>query len=115
MKRDDSTLLLDMLLAARDAVAFAKGRSRDDLERDRQLALSLAKAVEIVGEAASRVGKETRDAHPELPWTQIVAMRNRLVHGYFAIRLDVLWQTVQDDLPALIALLEPLVPPQEDA
>ncbi len=68
--------------------------------------------MEIVGEAASRVGAETREAHPSFPWREIVGMRNRLVHAYFEIDLRLVWDTVRNDLPPLIARLEPLVPPE---
>lgn len=114
MRRDDAARMLDMLLAARDAAAFADGRTRDDLDEDRQLLLALVKAVEIVGEAAAHVGEDTKSAHPEIPWARIVGMRNRLVHGYSDVRLETVWNTVRDDLPALIARLEPLVPPEPE-
>ena len=71
-------------------------------------------STSIIGEAASRISEETRARHPNIPWTQIIGMRNRIVHGYFAIRLDRVWQTVQDDLPPLIAQLEALVPPEPE-
>ena len=111
MRRDDAWLL-DMLLAARDVVDFARGRTRDDLNTDRQLVLSLVKSIEIIGEAAARISQETREAHPDIPWPKIVAMRNRLVHAYFEINLRRVWEVVQNDVPDLIALLEPLVPPE---
>ncbi len=114
MRRDAAAWMLDMLLAARDAAAFADGRTRDDLDEDRQLLLSLVKAVEIVGEAAAHVDEDTKSAHPEIPWARIVGMRNRLVHGYFDVRLDTVWNTVREDIPALIARLEPLVPPEPE-
>ena len=78
--------------------------------RDR---LAILKAVEVVGEAASQVSPEGKEAHPEIPWAKIIGMRNRLVHGYFNVNLERVWETVQQDLPDLIALLEPLVPPEE--
>ncbi|MDE0332622.1 MAG: DUF86 domain-containing protein [Nitrospinae bacterium] len=112
MRRDDAWLL-DMLLAARDVVDFARGRTRDDLNTDRQLVLSLVKSIEIIGEAAARIRQETREAHPEIPWPKIIAMRNRLVHAYFEINLRRVWEVVQNDLPDLISLLEPLVPPEK--
>lgn len=111
MRRDDAWLL-DMLLAARDAVDFARGRTRDDLSTDRQLVLSLVKSIEIIGEAAARVSQETRENHPEIPWPKIIAMRNHLVHAYFEINLTRVWDTVQNDVPHLVSLLEPLVPPE---
>lgn len=114
MRRDDAARMLDMLLAARDAAAFANGRTRDDLDGDRQLLLALIKAVEIIGEAAAHVSEDTKSAHPEIPWARIVGMRNRLVHGYFDVRLDTVWNTVREDIPALSARLEPLVPPEPE-
>ncbi len=98
-----------MLDAACDAIEFTEGRSRGDLGKDRMLALSLVKLIEIVGEAASRVSPKTQAAHPEIPWPDIVGMRNRLIHAYYDIDLDRVWDTVIDDLPPLIEDLEPLV------
>ena len=106
-----------MLDAAREAVSFARGRTRGDLDTDRQLVLSLVKDIEIVGEAATRVSEPARRRLPEMPWERIVGMRNRLVHAYFDVNLDIVWKTVREDLPALIALLEsaiPLDPPEAD-
>jgi uncharacterized protein with HEPN domain len=70
------------------------------------LVLSLIKEIEIVGEAATQVSEVTREHLPGIPWADIVGMRNRLVHAYFDINLEILWRTVQDDLPPLIAVLE---------
>ena len=112
MPRDDTAYLLDMLVAARDAVAFADDTSYDEFARDRRTQLSILKSVEIVGEAATHVSEDTRQAHPEIRWPEIVGMRNRLVHAYFDIDLPLVWDTVCDDLPVLIARLEPLVPPE---
>ena len=111
--RDDGILLLDMLLAAREAVAFANGLTFAEFQHDRMAQLAILKAVETVGEAASRVGAETRNAHPEIPWSRIVGMRNtELVHGYFDINLMRVWDTVKQDIPRLIPQLERLVPPE---
>ena len=113
MRRDDAWLL-DMLLAARRAVRFAAPLTFSEFENNDLHQLAILKAVEIIGEAASRISEETKAKHPEIPWTEIIGMRNRLVHGYFAVRLDRVWRTVQDDLPPLIAQLEPLVPPESE-
>jgi uncharacterized protein with HEPN domain len=112
MPRDDTAYLLDMLLAARDAVSFAEGMSYADFARDRRTQLSILKSVEIVGEAASRLSEDTRRAHPSIPWPEVIGMRNRLVHAYFNIDLPLVWDTVCNDLPFLIAQLETLVPPE---
>jgi len=98
-----------MLDAAKEALSFAKNKSRRDFDSDRMLVLSIVKSVEIVGEAASKVTQETREMHMEILWANIIAMRNRLIHVYFDIDLDRVWDTVTDDLPPLIASLEKII------
>jgi uncharacterized protein with HEPN domain len=110
MRKDDTIRLRHMLDAAREALGFVQGRSRPDLDHDRMLGLSLVKDIEIIGEAGYQISDVTRDQMPAIPWQDIVGMRHRLVHTYFDINLDALWRTVQEDLPALIAVLEPLLP-----
>ena len=110
MRRDDSAYLLDMLLAARDALSFKEGMSFEDFARDRRTQLSVLKSVEIVGEAAAWVSEDARRVNTAIPLREIVGMRNRLVHVYFDIDLPLVWDTVRYDLPDLIARLEPLVP-----
>ena len=112
MPRDDPAFLLDMLLAAREALSFTEDMSFDDFVRDRRTHLSVLKSVEIVGEAAAQVSEGARRANPDIPWREIVGMRNRLVHAYFDIDLPLVWDTVRHDLPDLIARLEPLVTPE---
>lgn len=86
---------------------------RNDLDNDRMLTLSIVKSIEIIGEAAAKVTNETRNKCPEIPWTNIVAMRNRLIHVYFDIDLDRVWDTLTDDLPPLINVLENLISSEE--
>jgi len=64
--------------------------------------LAIIKDIEIVGEAASRIGENTRSTYPEIPWADIVGMRNRLIHAYFDINLDLVWNTVTANLPPLV-------------
>ena len=111
MSQEDEVRLRHMVDAAREAASFAAGRVREELDADRQLVMALVKEIEIVGEAAARVSEATREHLPEIPWDALVGMRNRLVHAYFDVNLDIVWQTVQEDLPKLIALLELVVPP----
>ena len=113
MSRDDA-YVLDMLLAAREALDFATTVDFDAFSGNRMAQLAILKAIEIVGEAASRVAPEFAAAHPDIPWRAIVGMRNRLVHDYAGIDLERVWETVQRDIPSLIPLLEPLVPPDTD-
>jgi uncharacterized protein with HEPN domain len=111
--RDDMTRLRHMLDNARDAVSLALNKSRSDLESEHMLDLSLKHTVMLVGEAANHVSDDTQKQHPEIAWTQIIGMRNRIIHGYDFIDYDILWSTVKDDLPVLIAQLEKFVPPAE--
>ncbi len=87
----DATALEDMLAYSREAVELTQGRTREDLGRDRLLVLGLQRLVEIVGEAANRVSKATQAEFPEIPWQPIIGMRNRLIHGYDVIDVDVVW------------------------
>jgi uncharacterized protein with HEPN domain len=112
MPNDDLVRMRHMLDAAQEALSFAQGRARSDLDRNRMLTLSLVKSIEIIGEAAAQVSPDTRQQYPDIPWASIVAMRNRLIHAYFDIDRDRVWETVTDDLPPLIAELEKIVPPE---
>jgi len=108
-RRDDTVSIRHMFDHAVEAVEMARGRSRTDLDRDRQLNLALVRLVEIIGEAAKRVGPATQEAHPQVPWTQIIGTRNRLIHGYDRVNFDILWRIVSDELPALIAQLRAIL------
>ena len=109
MHVDDATRLRHMLDAAREAVYFAQGKTREDLDGNRQLVLSLVKCIEIIGEAAAKITLETRQQHEQIPWQTIVATRNRLIHGYYDIDVDRVWDTVTHSLPPLVAELEKMV------
>ncbi len=106
MREDDRVRLHHMLDAAREALSFVAGRKRRDLDTDRMRVLALVKSIEIIGEAGARVSEEGRNATPDVPWSEIVAMRNRLVHAYFDVDLDVVWATIREDLPTLVIALQ---------
>jgi uncharacterized protein with HEPN domain len=101
-----------MLDAAVEALALAGGRTRADFDNDRALALALTHLLQTIGEAARRVGEEFRQAHPEIPWKAIVGMRHKVVHDYLNVDEDVVWDTAMNEIPRLIGMLEPLVPPE---
>lgn len=101
----DRARLAHMTAAVEEALRFAHGKRRADLDRDRKLALAIIKDIEIAGEAASRLSAAFRRAHAAIPWGLIVATRNRLIHGYFEVDFDIVWQTVRQDLPALLKAL----------
>ena len=110
MPKDDLVRLRHMLDASEEAVSFINDQTRSSLDSNRMLALSLVRCVEIIGEAASQVTKEYKSSNPQIPWPEIVAMRNRLIHAYFDIDLDRVWDTVKDDLPLLILQLKKIIP-----
>ena len=95
-----------MLNASEVCLGFASGRERADLGRDLMFQYALVKAVEIIGEAASQISDETRSQHPLIRWRAISAMRNKLVHVYYDINYDIVWDAVRVDVPVLIGLLE---------
>jgi len=104
-----------MVEAAKEALGFAEGKSLADVRRDKLLQLALVKLIEIVGEAASRLTPSARESIPQLPWADIITMRNRLVHAYFDISATAVWQTVHEDLPPLVELLETVLKDSEHA
>jgi len=105
MQLNDITRLRHMIDAAESAPRFVEGRTREDLGTDEMLAFALLHAVEIIGEAASRVSKEGQQEFPEVPWKAVIGMRNRLVHAYFDVDHNVLWSTVTGALPPLASQL----------
>ncbi len=93
MNESDLIRLRHMRDAARKALAFAEGKSRASLDQDEMLVLSLVKCIEIIGEAASKVSESCQRECQNIPWADIVAMRNRLIHAYFDINLNIVWST----------------------
>ena len=109
MPKADAVRLRHMFDAASEAIGFVKDRSREELDQDRLLVLGLVKSLEIIGEAAAKVQSETRAMDESIPWVDIIGMRNRLIHGYFDVDLDLVWDTVRHDLPPLASQLQKLL------
>ena len=107
MSPDDRNRLRHIVDAIDAATTFVTGRNRGDLEADRMLAFALVRAIEIIGEAASKLTADGRTDLPGVPWSSIVGMRNRLIHAYFDVDLDILWNTVTAALPPLRAAVAP--------
>lgn len=106
MPGDDHIRLRHMLDAAKEAIKLSSGKNRYDIENERLLNLGLVRLIEVTGEAANRVSAEGRSKYHNIPWNQIIGMRNRLIHGYENIDFDVLYQTVVEDLPQLVLEIE---------
>lgn len=111
MWRDDA-YLLDMLLTARRALQHVDGMDEAAFLKDALRQDAVLRCLGIVGEAAGRVSAEFQAEHANIAWREMVALRNRLIHEYLQVNLTVVWRTVRDDLPRLIADLEPLAPPE---
>lgn len=106
MTPEDLIRVRHMVDAVREALAFAQDKSRHDFDYDRMLVLAIIKELEIIGEAAAKVSAQGRASYPLIPWVDIVGMRNRLIYGYFDVDLDLVWNTVVDDLAPLLEQLE---------
>ena len=110
----DLSLLLDMLLASRDALEFTRGLNKEEFLSSRLHQAAVIRTLEVIGEAAGHVSFTSTEALPEIPWREITGMRHRLIHGYADVDLELVWQVVMEDVPPLVAALELLVPPEED-
>jgi len=105
----DAALLLDMLIAAQDAREFIEGLSDGDFLASRLHQNAVIRSLEVIGEAASKVSDQTRSQCPGIPWRDIVGLRNRLIHNYGDVRLDLVLKVVRRDVAPLIAALKQLV------
>ncbi|KPJ76930.1 MAG: hypothetical protein AMS14_01405 [Planctomycetes bacterium DG_20] len=109
-QHDPMVSLSQMRDHAREALDLVAGRGRGDLDADRVRTLALVRLLEIVGEAANRVPSQERATYPAIPWSQIIGLRNRLIHAYDHVDLDILWQILTKHLPPLVAELDAILP-----
>ncbi len=109
----DSEYLIDILASAKLAIGYASGKASEDFEADIQCQDAVIRRLEIIGEAARRLSAETQATYPQLPWRAMTQMRNLVIHQYDDVDLSIVWDTVHNDLPPLIAALEQIVPPEE--
>lgn len=109
----DEGLLLDIFLAAQQAMRFVEDLEWEVFEFSELHQNAVIRSLEVIGEAARMVSEEMRAKYPEIPWKLMVKMRHRLIHEYFRVELKTVWETVQNDLPTLIEALKPILPPEE--
>lgn len=109
MHAEDRIRLLHMVEASQAAMRFVAGRQRADLQTDQMLLFAVIRAIEVLGEASNKVSEEVRAANPNIPWKAIVGMRNRLIHAYFDVDTDMVWETLQLEIPAVLIDLEMLL------
>jgi Uncharacterized conserved protein len=116
MKLDepDRIRLRHMIEAAEAALGFIAGRSLEEFRSDKMIQFAVARAIEILGEAASKMTAAGRASQPALPWQAMVGMRNRLIHAYFDVDAEVVWKTVSEELPPLLVALHGIDEALED-
>lgn len=103
----DADKIFHIIEAAREAMGYIDGKERSDLDKDKMLVHSLVRCLEIIGEAAARISDDRKTEISRLPWSRIVGMRNRLIHAYFDVNLDIVWKTAKEELPELLKIIEP--------
>ncbi len=108
-KRDDRVSLVDLLVYAEEAIEILGDADLETVVRNRVMQLALQRLVEIVGEAARRVSQQTQEKHPDIAWSQIIGMHNRLARFYDRVDLAVLWDVIVNDFPPLVEQLEAIV------
>jgi len=109
MSNDDLVRIKHILDASEESVKFLENRQRNDIDIDRMLSLSLVRLLEIIGEAARGVSPQLRKKYPAIPWKQMAGIRDRLIHGYFDVDMEIVWKTVKEDIPPLIDKLTGLM------
>jgi uncharacterized protein with HEPN domain len=103
--KSDAIRIRHMLDAVNKALQFTKDKSREDLSNDELLSLALVRLLEVLGEAAAKISIDITDTYSSVPWREIIGTRNRLIHGYDDVNLDILWQIVSVDLLPLPSIL----------
>lgn len=111
MSRDDA-YLFDILESTRIALEYMREKTSEEFTKDALLQDAVVRRLEIIGEASNRVSSETQKKYPHLPWQAMKGTRNRIVHEYDSIELDIIWEIVQQDLPFLVGELEKIIPPE---
>ena len=109
----DEALILDIVTAAKDARSFIQDLDWSTFENSRLHQNAVVRSLEIIGEAAGKLSQAFRAGHPAIDWHNVTNMRHRLIHAYGDVRLDIVWDVASTKLPAMIATLEPLVPPPD--
>jgi uncharacterized protein with HEPN domain len=108
-RRSYRDYLRDMVQAAADAIVFTQGMDFSIFSGDRRTNLAVVRALEIIGEAARQVPTDVRRRYPQVPWQDMADMRNKLIHEYFGVDLEVVWRTVQEDLPQLVGAVQQIL------
>ncbi len=108
MEIKDSARIQHILDAAEDIRTFLHGHNETSLSSNKMLFYAISRAIEIIGEASSRVSEETRALHPSLPWREAIGMRNILIHAYVEVNKEIIWKTATIEIPRLVTEMKRL-------
>ncbi len=104
MKRDYSDYLNDIINELSNIESFIEGMTYDDFVQDKKTIYAVVRGLEVIGEAVKKIPKEIRELYPDIPWKRIAGMRDKLIHEYFGVDIEVVWKTVREDIPYLRSL-----------
>ncbi|EAZ91520.1 HepT-like ribonuclease domain-containing protein [Crocosphaera chwakensis] len=109
IKRYSEDYLRDIKEGIELAIEFVEGLNFEEFCQDKKTIFAVTRAIQIIGEAVKKLPSSLREANPQIPWKDIAKMRDKVTHQYFAIKLDILWETIKNDLPILLSMIEPLL------
>ena len=107
--REVQDFLEDILQAVEKTRAFTEGQDLESFAADEKTAFAVVRALEIIGEATKRIPEDVRAKHPEVPWRSMAGMRDKLIHDYVSVNLEVVWRTITEDLTTLPALIQSVI------
>jgi len=105
-RRDYRDYIKDVLDSVNDIESFIRDMSFEDFKRDRKTINAVVRSIEVIGEATKKIPKTLKDKHREVPWKKMSGMRDKLIHEYFGVDVEILWKTANDDIPPLKQLVQ---------
>ena len=114
MKREIVDYIEDIISAMDKAMDFVKNMSYEEFIRDDKTAYAVVRAIEIIGEAVKNIPGNVRNNYPEIPWKDMAGMRNKVIHEYFGVKLNIVWRTVKEEIPPLKPLFEKILKELEE-
>lgn len=109
MKERDTTYLKHVLDSIRKIQDYMEGMDSEDFEKEPKTQSAVIREMEVIGEATKQITKETKEENPEIPWQQIAGMRDKLIHGYFQVDLNIVWRTYEEEIPRLKKKIQELL------